>query len=664
MVLLAWLCAILVAVLYFFSVGSMLPLLQVMFGEQTGVTISTHTVEDPDRPGEEIQKPYVVVPQGFRVERVAADGSVRLDTEQRVLTVPEGYDLVPGGLDYFVEGSQGKFYHGAVAWGVGLLPESRVGQIAAIMGALVVLTALRCGFRFLNGWIVGFVACRAVMRIQEKAFHSVLRLPLSHFHHGGAAEANSRLINDAFHLREGVQSIFGKVVLEPLRAVAGLSIAVICALAIDWRLLLLIFVFGPLCAWVIRRFARKMRRATKKGLQSAARILGIIQESLSALHVVKAFGMEGRERRRFFSESRRYLRQAVRAFKTQAATSPTLEFLATLAVALAMIVGAQILSGATAQEQRTMIMFFGALVMAFDPMRKLANVNNRVQAANAAAERIFELIDATPEPRHGSAGTELPRLVQAIRFENVGFHYVDGGDEVLRNINLEVAAGETLAIVGRTGCGKSTLMNLLPRFYSPTSGRVTFDGTDIEEVTLRSLRDQIGVVTQETILFSDTVAANIAYGSRPAARAQQRGGRVTREEIVEAAQMAHADEFIRQLPNGYDTELGTLGKTLSGGERQRLALARAIIRDPAILVLDEATSALDEETQALVQDTLERFVQGRTVLVIAHRLSTIALARRIAVMDAGRIADLGTHDELMTRCKLYRTLYDTGLGEA
>jgi len=403
-----------------------------------------------------------------------------------------------------------------------------------------------------------------------------------------------------------------------------------------------------------------MRRATKRLLQSAAQILGILEESFAGLRIVKAYTMEGRERKRFFREGRVFLKYSLKAFRTQVATSPSLELMATVAVAVAIVFGAFMLGERIGQKQEFMMTFFAALIGALDPLRKMANVNNRLQKAANGSERIFELIDAKPEARAGRKGIVLPRMSRDIVFENVSFSYVEAAGEVLSDISLEVKAGQTIAIVGRTGCGKSTLVNLLPRFYEPTSGRILIDGQDIHQASLRSLRDQIGLVSQDTILFSDTVAANIAYGSRPAVRVKGRAGRVTRQEIVEAAELAHAAEFIEQMPGGYEAEIGSLGSTISGGQRQRLALARAIIRDPAILILDEATSALDEETQALVQDTLERFVRGRTVFVIAHRLSTISLAHRIVVMDAGRIVDTGSHEVLMKRSDLYRRLRETG----
>ena len=662
LVVLAWLLAIVVAALYFVNIGSALPLFQMFFDDHAGVTIGTHKVADSAEGGGKVARPYVIVPP--RCLGVQRDQSVWFDEQQKILHVPEGYDLVPGGLEKFVKESEGKFYHAAVAWTVARLPKGRVEQITAFMTFIVAITGLRSVLRFLNGWLVGFIACRGVLAVQERAYDKVLRLPLTFFHRGGAAEASSRLINDAFALREGIQAILGKVVMEPLMALASLLLAIYYAHQIDDRILIIAFVFGPLCVWVLRTYSLRMRRIYKKGLETAARILGLLGESLSALRVVKAYAMEGYERRRFFGEARRYLALAVKAAKTHAASGPSLEFLGTLAVALAIVLTAYILSDRAVQNPGLMISFFIALLAMLDPLRKLADVNTRIQAAVAGSERLFQLIDAAPEQRQGTGGVNLPRLTRELVFEDVHFRYDREGEEVLRGVSLRVKAGETVAIVGRTGCGKTTLVNLIARFYSPTSGRILIDGHELETVTLRSLRDQIGLVTQETLLFADTVAANIAYGSRPAVRLRGQTGRVEREQIVAAAQLAHAHEFIEKLPQGYDSVIGTLGQTLSGGQRQRLALARAIIRDPAILILDEATSALDEQTQNLVQDTLEKFVRGRMVFIVAHRLSTIALANRVVVMEAGRIADVGTHEQLMSRCEVYRRLRETGFESA
>jgi ABC-type multidrug transport system fused ATPase/permease subunit len=387
--------------------------------------------------------------------------------------------------------------------------------------------------------------------------------------------------------------------------------------------------------------------------------MGILEESLFGIRIVKGYRLEAHERRKFFAASRRLFKQLLRAIRIDAITEPAVEALFTIAVAGAVVVGGKrILDiGLSEGNLRDLILFFGLLAGALDPARKLSNVSNRIQQASAGADRIFALMAIPAEPRYGTHGLVLPRLRQAIEFKDVGFAYPKG-EAVLHDINLTVRHGEVVAVIGRTGCGKTTLVSLIPRFFTPTQGTILIDGINIQDVTLRSLRDQVAIVPQETVPFADTVAQNIAMGAR-----QMTGPGPTQEEIAAAARAAHADDFIRNLPNGYETVIGEHGATLSGGERQRLALARAIIRDPAILILDEATSALDEDTQALVQDTLSRFAKGRTTILIAHRLSTLNIADRIIVMDAGRIIDAGTHEQLLQQCSLYRRLREVGLDE-
>ncbi len=662
----AWVCAGLVAVLYFVSITTLLPLFTVLFDTSKTVVVGTQKVKEPGTK-QEREQPFTGVPPGFEI--VPADPGatkVEVDLEARQVKVPAGYRTIRGGLWQYVDKSQGKAilgfkYHDLLERVVSSLPKERWKTLFWIMVFTVTVTALRGVLRYVNGSLIGSVASRATLDIRHRAFDHVLRLPLGYFQKSGTSDASNRLIMDAYYIQEGIGTIFGTLVIQPLQSVAMLVLAIMMAVRIDSRILLLAVVVGPVGVIVMRTFAARMRRATKRLLMSASSILGILEEALAGLRVVKAYSMEGRERKRFFREGRQFLRFSLKAFRTRAASGPTLEFIATLLISVALVIFAYILeSGAKDLSAPMVIAFFGALVAAFNPMRKLADVNNRLQMARNSAERIFELIDAASEPRSGRLGVVLPRLQKELAFERIGFSYNPEAGEVLRDVSLRIAAGETIAVVGRTGCGKSTLVNMIPRFYIPTSGRITIDGRDIQDVTLRSLRDQIGLVSQDTMLFKDTIANNIAYGSRPAMRKDGRAGRVTREEIVAAAEMAHAAEFIEKMPGGYDGDVGTLGQTLSGGQRQRLALARAIIRDPAILILDEATSALDEETQMFVQDTLERFAAGRTVIIIAHRLSTISLARRIVVMDAGRIVDVGEHEALLARCDLYRRLRETG----
>jgi len=428
--------------------------------------------------------------------------------------------------------------------------------------------------------------------------------------------------------------------------------------SIDPWLPVIILGMVPLIGYLVRQLAKLMRRSSRKALESWAQLVGILEESLFGIRIVKGYRLEAHERRKFFQASRRLFRQLLRAIRIDAITEPAVETLFTIAVAGAVLVGGKriIDIGLAQNSLADLILFFGLLTGALDPARKLSNVSNRISQAAAGADRIFFILASDVEPRYGTRGKLLPRIRQSIEFKDVSFTYPTG-DEVLKGVNLSVRHGEVVAVIGRTGCGKTTLVSLIPRFFAPSKGTILIDGINIQEVTLRSLRDQIAIVPQETLPFAESIATNIGMGAR-----QTIGqGPPTQEEIEAAARAAHADVFIRKLEAGYETVIGEHGATLSGGERQRLALARAIIRDPAILILDEATSALDEETQAMVQDTLSRFAKGRTVILIAHRLSTLNIADRIVVVDAGRIVDAGTHDELMDRCTLYRRLREVGL---
>jgi ABC-type multidrug transport system fused ATPase/permease subunit len=651
-IVLSWICGLASAALWAGSLSAVLPIFNLFLGRQpTAVHYGEQPVEgEPGRTERVLE-----VPAGWEVRRRPEPGfAVRGTTVE----VAEGVPVVRvgGGLDGLVQRArrEGKFYAPAVEHLARVLPDDRFGALLWIMVAVMAMVVARGLLVYSSEYLVGHAIVRALLAIQLRVYEHVLRARMGLFARVRATDVLSRFQNDCRNIVDGMKTALGKVVVEPPRGLLCLAGAVAFGVSIHPMLPVVVLVAGPLVGYLVRRFAVRMRRASRKALESQAHLVGIVEESLFGLRVVKGYRLEGHQRRRFFAAGRRLIKQMLRAIRIDAATGPVVEAIFTVAAAAAVILGGRLIIQQDASPD-DLTTFFFLLVGALDPVRKLSNVSTRLQEAASGAERLWELLGAEAEPRYGQQGTELPRHHDRIAFRGVSFQYVPG-KPVLRGIDLEIAHGEVIAIIGRTGCGKTTLVSLLPRFFEPTDGTVEVDGADLRDVTLRSLRDQIAYVPQEDVLFAESVAGNIALGAAGTHRQPP-----PREAIAAAARAAHADAFIRDLPQGYDTPVGEHGATLSGGERQRVSLARAILRDPAILILDEATSALDEETQALVQETLRTFVKGRTTLLIAHRLSTLAIADRIVVMEAGRIEAVGTHDDLLASCPLYRRLREVGL---
>jgi len=655
-IVLAWLCGFLAAVFWAGSIGTILPMFNLLFHEAAeGVQFRTQPSQEHPGHTERVLtvSPPWQVERDPSVERFAVEGrTVRVAPDVRVVRPRSG---LAGMAQQARE--DGKFYAPAIEHLAALLPQDRFQSLAWIMAGVMVMTVTRGALTYASHYLVGHAVNRALLALRLRVFEHVMRSRLSLYSEVKASDIMSRFQRDCFLILEGMKTLLGKTVIEPPRVVVCLTLAIAMGVTIDPWLPVIVLIAAPLVGLLVRQFARLMRRASRKALESAARLLGVLEESLFGIRVVKGYRLEGHQRRRFFGAARRQLKQLLRAVRIEAATAPVVEALFTVAAAGAVILGGKIIiaRGMSHAGLEDLTAFFAFLVGALAPVRKLSNVSNRLQQAASGADRVYQLLGAELEPRYGQKGQQLPRLAEQIEFRNVSFAYVEG-QPVLRDIDLVARRGEVVAVIGRTGCGKTTLVSLVPRFFEPTAGTIRIDGTDIRDVTLRSLREQIAYVPQETIFFADTVAGNIALGAPQADRRPP-----SRDAIEAAARAAHADAFIRRMPHGYDTLVGEHGTTLSGGERQRLALARAILRDPAILILDEATSALDEETQALVQDTLRQFVKGRTTLLIAHRLSTLAICDRIVVMDNGRIIDVGTHQDLLDRCALYRRLRDVGL---
>jgi ATP-binding cassette subfamily B protein/subfamily B ATP-binding cassette protein MsbA len=534
------------------------------------------------------------------------------------------------------------------------LPEDRFRTMAWLIGLVVVATAIKGFFEFWQESLVGSVVNLSLFDLRNRFFRNTIHLDVNNFGEEGTHELMARFTNDMELLGNGTKTLFGKIVAEPLRALA----CVVVACFISWKLTLMFLVLVPIAFFILTKVGRIMKRATRKLLERISTIYKILQETFQGIRVVKAFTMEPYERRRFCSATKDYYYKAMWVVNLDALAGPIIELLGVAAVGAALLAGAYLvlrkqteLFGLKMTDQPlgsvALIQLYGFLAAIADPVRKLSSVYTRIQSGAAAADRIFTFLDRQPRVRGNSNGIRLVPHDASLEFRDVCFSY-EPGRPILTNVHLKVRFGETVAFVGKNGCGKTTLVGLIPRFYDPDHGSILVDGCDIRGVNLRSLRQQIGIVTQETILFDDTLYNNIAYGNR----------RAGREDVEAAAQHAFAHEFIVSMPHGYQTRIGEAGAKLSGGQKQRVALARAILRDPRILILDEFTSQSDAESEALINRALKEFMRNRTTFVITHRLNTLEIADRIVVVDGGRIEAVGTHLELLHSCAVYQRLHE------
>ena len=537
---------------------------------------------------------------------------------------------------------------GALAWLVKpmmdkIFVEKNLEMLKLIPLAIVGLYVVRGLGRYIQNYFMRYANLRMVMDLRTDLFKKIQGMSLAFHKSRSTGELISRVMSDV----SVVRSANVDVIKNLIRQIFTIMALLVVLFKRDWELALMGCLTVPFAGVLIDRLGRKIKEITKASQEKRADLSALMVDSFSGVRIVKAFNMEEQETKRFRKQLHRLYALSMKKVKAAELVSPLIEFLGSLgAAAIIYVGGMRVISGRLTPGD--FFSFMAALMMMYGPIRKLTKVNNTIQAAIAASERVFEVLDMEPDIRDAPDAVEVKGFRESILFDHVWFAYPDDPDTwILKDINLEVEKGEILALVGESGAGKTTLVDLVPRFYDPTQGAVYLDGIDLRKIKQASLRALIGMVTQDVILFNDTILNNILYG-RPKA---------TFEEVVEAARVAHAHEFILQLPNGYETVVGERGVRLSGGQKQRLAIARAVLKNPPILILDEATSALDTQSERMVQDAMDRLMVGRTVLVIAHRLSTIQKAHRIAVLDKGRIVEMGTHRELIDKGGLYSHLY-------
>ncbi|MGB8062841.1 MAG: ABC transporter ATP-binding protein [Candidatus Sulfotelmatobacter sp.] len=518
--------------------------------------------------------------------------------------------------------------------------------------ALVASTVTKGIFDYIGTYLVNHAGFGMITNLRNDLYNSVLRRSAAFFQKHTTGTLISTIINDI----ERVQFAMSSVLSEFLQQFFTFLFTAVLVIILGGKLAWVLVLFVPVIIFSAVRIGRRVRSTTRTGQDQLADVQNILHETITGNRIVKAFGMESWEVARFRKAAQRLFRANLRSVAAAAISSPLMDILGSIAIALLLLLGRERIVHHEL-DLSAFVTFVAAVLSMYNPARKFAVFNNSFQQAIGASSELFKFMDTQDVVGEKPGAKPLPRFAHSIRFENVSFSYQSDGDdsrEILHGINLEVQRGEILAVVGSSGAGKSTLVHLLPRFFDVTVGRILVDNHDVRDVTISSLRSQVGIVTQETVLFNDTVRNNIAYGQP----------HVPLKEVEAAARAALAHDFIMALPSGYDTVIGERGVRLSGGERQRLAIARALLKNAPVLILDEATSALDSESEALVQSALHNLMSGRTVFVIAHRLSTVRRADRIVVIENGTIAETGAHEELMNQSGTYRRLYELQFANA
>jgi subfamily B ATP-binding cassette protein MsbA len=521
---------------------------------------------------------------------------------------------------------------------------TRSGTLVNFCILILLVSFFKSAFYYIQGFFMVWVQQSVMRSFRDRLFAKYQRLSLAYFHSRRTGQIISRVTNDVQVLNDSIDIGFNRLVTDAVMVIVLAGSLVV----LSWELTLLAAFVLPAVFGFIWFIGRKMRKYSDRAQRKMADVNSVIEEAVSNVRIVKAFSMEDFESKKFFGTTREFFRSLVRMHRIRHLSSPINDILATLAgTVILYFAGTKIVEGTGKMDVGDFITFILIMFTLIKPVKSLSQIHIKIQEGMAAAARIFEVLDAKETVPERAGAREVARFSDSIRYESVSFAY-NGRDQVLQDISFEVRAGEVVAVVGPSGAGKSTLLDLLPRFYDPESGRVLVDGHDVRDMTLKSLRGLMGIVTQETYLFNDSIRNNIAYGQ----------GELPLKDIEVASRMANAHDFICEFEDGYETQVGNRGVKLSGGQRQRLAIARALLKNPQVLIFDEATSALDTESETLVQEAIDRLMSNRTVLVIAHRLSTIKTADRILVLDQGRIVESGSHSQLMASEGLYRRLYE------
>jgi subfamily B ATP-binding cassette protein MsbA len=510
--------------------------------------------------------------------------------------------------------------------------------------AIVVTFVLKNVFSFMQTYFMTIVEQGVLKDLRSDLYKQYLRLPLGFFTEERKGNLISRIINDVQIMRDSSIAVINSTFRDP----PMLILFAITLFLINWKLTLIIFLLAPVTALVLSKVGDSLKRSSQRSQEKISNITSILDESIGAIRIVKAFNMEKYEQERFDSENAKYRYDLTRLERKKALASPISESIGVITISIILyIVGYQLISGTSSMTPGTFIVYLGIFFQMMPSLKLIGQVSNSIKEGSAASQRVFGLIDIEPDIQDLPDAKPLTDFKESIEFRNVNFKY-EKSEEILKNVNLKINKGEIVALVGPSGAGKSTLVDLIPRFYDVQSGEITIDGTNIKNVKAGDLRKLMGIVTQETLLFNDTIRNNIAYGE----------SEIPLERIIEAAKAANAHNFISKIEGGYDTVIGDRGVKLSGGERQRLSIARAILKNPPILILDEATSSLDTESEILVQQAIERLMEGRTSVVIAHRLSTIKNADKIVVIAKGEIVEIGKHTELLEKDGIYNKLHN------